>query len=74
MLWDRIEANWQQLRGLAKQKWARLTDQQFDAIGGKRDRLLGWVQAEYGISPAEAELDMQEWEGAVRGWEQRQRG
>jgi uncharacterized protein YjbJ (UPF0337 family) len=74
MLWIRIEANWRQLRRLAKQKWSRLTDEQFDAIAGKRDRLLSWLQAQYGISKAEAELEVQEWEAVVRGWEQRQRG
>jgi uncharacterized protein YjbJ (UPF0337 family) len=74
MLWIRIEANWRQLRRLAKQKWSKLTDEQFDAIAGKRDRLLSWLQAQYGISKAEAELEVQEWEAVVRGWEQRQRG
>lgn len=73
-MWDRIEANWQLLRALARQKWGRLTDAQFEMIAGKRDRLLATLQAEYGISDAEAELEMQEWEAIVRGWEQRQRG
>jgi uncharacterized protein YjbJ (UPF0337 family) len=74
MLWDRIEANWQRLRPLARQKWGRLTDEQFEVIAGKRDQLVGWLLTQYGISKAEAELEVQEWEGAVRGWEQRQRG
>jgi uncharacterized protein YjbJ (UPF0337 family) len=74
MMWDRIEASWQQLRGLARQKWSRLTDEQLEMIAGKRDRLLVTLQAEYGISKAEAELEVQEWEAIVRGWEQRRRG
>ena len=40
MKWDRIEANWNKLRELAKQKWSKLTDDQFDLIAGKRDELL----------------------------------
>jgi uncharacterized protein YjbJ (UPF0337 family) len=74
MKWDRIEANWQQLCGLARQKWSRLTDEQLEVIAGKRDRLLAALRAQYGISQAEAELEVQEWEAIVRGWEQRQRG
>jgi uncharacterized protein YjbJ (UPF0337 family) len=74
MKWDRIEANWTQLRGLARQKWGRLTDRKFDAIAGKRDQLLAWLQQEYGISKAEAELEVQEWEELVRDREPRQKG
>ena len=73
-MWDRIEASWQQLRGLARQKWSRLTDEQLEVIAGKRERLLATLQAEYRISKAEAELEVQEWEAIVRGWEQRRRG
>lgn len=74
MKWDRIEGNWDQLRKLARQKWDRLTDDQFDLIAGKRDELLGWLKAQYGISTAEAELELQEWESMVREWEHRHRG
>jgi uncharacterized protein YjbJ (UPF0337 family) len=72
MKWDRIEASWPRLLGLAKQKWSRLDDERFHAIGGSRDRLLGWLQDQYGISLAEAELEVQEWETIVREWERRQ--
>jgi uncharacterized protein YjbJ (UPF0337 family) len=37
MNWDRIEGNWKQLRGKMKEKWGKLTDDEFDTIGGKRD-------------------------------------
>lgn len=65
MKWDRIEANWNQLRGIAKEKWSKLTDHNFDMIAGKRDRLLDWLQAQYGISKPEAELEVREWENVV---------
>jgi hypothetical protein len=43
-------------------------------IAGKRGQLLGWLKAQYGISTAEAELELQEWESKVREWEHRHRG
>ena len=67
MKWDRIEANWNDLRALAKQKWSRLTNVKFDMIAGKRDQLIGWLQAQYGISKAEAELEVKEWEEVTSG-------
>ena len=73
MKWDRIETNWQQLREVAKEKWGKLTDHKFDAIAGKRDQLLGWLQAEYGISKAEAELEVHEWEEVVHDRERHPR-
>ena len=55
MNWDRIEGNWKQLKGKAKVQWGKLTDDDFDVIAGKRDQLVGKVQASYGISKDDAE-------------------
>ncbi len=55
MNWDRIEGNWKQLRGKARAKWGKLTDDQLDVIGGKREQLVGRVQEHYGIAKDEAE-------------------
>ena len=63
----------EQLRELAKQKWSKLTDHKFDMIAGKRDELLDWLQTQYGISKAEAELEVQEWEEVIRDRERHPR-
>jgi uncharacterized protein YjbJ (UPF0337 family) len=55
MNWDRIEGNWKQLKGKARVQWGKLTDDQLDVIGGKREQLVGQVQEQYGISKDEAE-------------------
>jgi uncharacterized protein YjbJ (UPF0337 family) len=55
MNWDRIEGNWKQLKGKARVQWGKLTDDQLDVIGGKREQLVGRVQEQYGISKDEAE-------------------
>ena len=55
MNWDRIQGNWKQVKGKAKEQWGKLTDDQLDVIGGKRDQLVGKVQESYGIGKDEAE-------------------
>jgi hypothetical protein len=37
MDWNRIEGNWEQFKGKAKEKWGRLTDDDLDVINGRRD-------------------------------------
>ena len=37
MNWDRIEGNWKELTGKAKEQWGKLTDDDMTAIAGKRD-------------------------------------
>ena len=61
MNWDRVEGNWKQLKGKAKQKWGQLTDDQLDVIAGNRDQLVGQVQEAYGIAKDEAEKQVDEW-------------
>ena len=55
MSWDRIEGNWKQLKGEIKEKWGKLTDDEFDTIAGKRDKLVGKIQERYGCSRDDAE-------------------
>jgi uncharacterized protein YjbJ (UPF0337 family) len=55
MNWDRIEGNWKQFKGKAKEQWGKLTDDQLDVIAGKRDQLVGKVQESYGVGKDEAE-------------------
>ena len=55
MNWDRIEGNWKQMKGKAKARWGKLTDDQFDVIAGKREQLVGRIQEKYGIGKEDAE-------------------
>ena len=62
MNWDRIEGNWKQLKGTLKAKWGKLTDDEFDVIAGNRDKLVGKLQENYGITKDEAEKQVSNWE------------
>jgi uncharacterized protein YjbJ (UPF0337 family) len=44
MDWNRIEGNWKQFKGRAKEKWGRLTDDDLNVINGRQDELEGKVQ------------------------------
>ncbi len=63
MNWDQIAGNWKQMKGRAKEQWARLTDDDLTLINGKRDQLIGRVQERYGIAKEDAERQVKDWEG-----------
>lgn len=48
MNWTQIEGRWDQVKGSVKQQWAKLTDDDLDAIAGQRDRLVGKLRERYG--------------------------
>jgi uncharacterized protein YjbJ (UPF0337 family) len=61
MNWDRIEGNWKQFKGSARQQWGRLTEDDLEVVGGKRERLAGRIQEAYGITREASEKQLAEW-------------
>jgi uncharacterized protein YjbJ (UPF0337 family) len=61
MNWDQIEGKWKQWKGSAKEKWGKMTDDDFDQIEGKRDRFLGKLQERYGYTKEQAERELDDW-------------
>ena len=62
MNWDQIEGNWKQFRGKVREKWGKLTDDDIQVIGGKKDKLIGKLQEKYGIAQEEAEAELKRFE------------
>ena len=58
---NRIEGSWNELKGKAKSKWGNLTDSELTQIGGKKDELMGRLQARYGYSKDKAKQEMESW-------------
>ncbi len=58
MNWDQVEGKWKQLKGNVRSKWGKLTDDDIDAIAGKRDMLLGKLQERYGYAKDQASRDV----------------
>jgi uncharacterized protein YjbJ (UPF0337 family) len=61
MNWDRVEGNWKEFKGKAKQKWGKLTNDDLDVIEGKRMELSGRLQQRYGVARDEAERQIDTW-------------
>ncbi|WP_422002170.1 CsbD family protein [Reyranella sp.] len=61
-LWQKIQGGWSQTKGTVKEQWGKLTDDDLLEIEGRRDQLVGKIQARYGISQEEAEAQVSTWE------------
>ncbi|PAT32189.1 hypothetical protein CLI92_08220 [Vandammella animalimorsus] len=58
---DIIEGKWEQLKGKAKEKWGKLTNDDWTVIEGKRDQMAGLIQERYGRTKEEAEKEVEDW-------------
>ena len=57
---DVLNGMWKQVRGEAKSKWGKLTDDELDQVEGERDKLLGLLQEKYGYAKVKAEQEINE--------------
>jgi uncharacterized protein YjbJ (UPF0337 family) len=60
-VWQQVEGNWKQVKGTIKEKWNRLTDDDIEAMEGRRERIIGKIQEKYGeanYSAAEIESEL----------------
>ena len=56
---DVFTDQWQQMRGTLKAWWGKLTDSDFDRIGGQTDKLIGLLQEKYGYARAQAQQEVE---------------
>lgn len=54
------EGKWEQFKGEAKQKWGKLTSDDWDVVEGKRDVLAGKIQEKYGYAQERAHKEIDE--------------
>lgn len=66
MNWDRIEGNWKEFKGRAKQQWGKLTDDDLTQIDGRREELSGRLQRLYGYGKDEADREIENWTSRSR--------
>jgi uncharacterized protein YjbJ (UPF0337 family) len=66
MDWNRIEGNWKQFKGKAKEKWGKLTDDDLNVIEGRRDQLEGKLQQRYGFAKDQIHKDVEDWFKALK--------
>ena len=63
---DILKGQWKQLKGRARQRWAKLTDDDLAEIEGDREVLAGKIQEYYGRTREQAEEELKRWIEAER--------
>lgn len=58
MNWDQVEGNWRNVKGEVRQKWGKLTDDDIEQSEGRRERLVGKIQARYGEAREKVEKQL----------------
>jgi uncharacterized protein YjbJ (UPF0337 family) len=56
---DILAGKWKQMRGELKTWWGKLTDDDFERIGGQKDKLIGLLQERYGYTCEQAEQEVE---------------
>lgn len=59
---DILRGKWKQIKGKARQKWGKLTDDDLDRVEGSRDELVGVIQERYGKSKEDVEKEVDAWD------------
>ena len=63
---DTLRGQWTQLKGLVREQWGKLTNDDLDQIQGRSEQLLGKLQERSGIARDEAERQLNAWDPATR--------
>jgi uncharacterized protein YjbJ (UPF0337 family) len=53
-----VHGNWHELKGLIKEKWGQLTDDEIETISGKKEKLVGSLMAKYSMAQEKAEEEV----------------
>lgn len=61
MNWTQIEGTWAQLKGQARTRWAKLTEDDLKLAEGQFDKLVGKVVERYGIAKEQARAEVNAW-------------
>ena len=56
---DVFAGQWKQMRGELKSWWGKLADDDFERIGGQKDKLIGVVQEKYGYAREKAQQEVE---------------
>jgi len=56
---DILAGKWKQMRGELRTWWGKLTDDDFETIGGQKDKLIGLLQERYGFAREQAEQEVE---------------
>jgi uncharacterized protein YjbJ (UPF0337 family) len=58
---DILHGKWHELKGQARQTFAKLTDDDVERMSGKMEELSGVLQQKYGYNKAKADEEIKNW-------------
>ena len=58
---DILQGKWHELKGQARQTFAKLTDDDVERMSGKMEELSGVLQQKYGYNKAKADTEIDNW-------------
>ena len=58
---DILQGKWHELKGQARQTFAKLTDDDIERMSGKMEELSGVLQQRYGYNKAKADTEINNW-------------
>ena len=56
---DIFAGQWKEMRGALRSWWGKLTDDEFERIGGQKDKLIGVIQEKYGYTRDQAQSEVE---------------
>ena len=59
--WDMITGNWKRFKGKIRRQWGKLTNDDLAVAQGRREELVGKIQARYGIDKEQADKQVEAW-------------
>jgi uncharacterized protein YjbJ (UPF0337 family) len=62
MNWDQIAGNWKQMKGQIREQWGELTDDELEAVRGRRDQFEGLLQRKFGMAKEEVKRQIDEFQ------------
>jgi uncharacterized protein YjbJ (UPF0337 family) len=62
---DRVAGAWHQIKGKAKERWGKLTDDDLTQLQARAEQLAAKLQQRYGLAREEAERQAQEFRKQV---------
>ena len=61
MDWQQIEKNWARFKQAIREKWGKLTEDDLEAIAGRRKRLEDALHTRYGFAPDHVRKEVDDW-------------
>ena len=57
---EQLMGKWHEMKGKVKQRWAKLTDDDVEAISGRVEELAGKIQYHYGTTKEDTDKAIQD--------------